>query len=343
MKRTRAAAIEVAPESFRKLGHDLVDRVADLLAALPERPVTPHEEVAEVRAALGDAPLPERGSDPATLLAETSKLLFEHSLYNSHPGFLGYITSSAAPIGILGDFLAAALNQNVGGWALAPLASEIERQTVRWLAELVGYPGDCGGLLVSGGNVANFVGFLVGRRDRLPWDAQAQGVAAGERRPRIYVSEETHTWVQKAADQYGLGAEAVRWVATDDQLRMDPAALERTIKNDLAAGELPLMVVGTAGSTSTGAVDPLPELLAICRRHNLWFHVDGAYGAFGTLLANPPEGLTALAEADSLALDPHKWLYAPLEAGCVLVPRFRSATLDLQLHPALLRSRRYGG
>jgi len=309
----------MAPETFRQLAHALVDRVADFLAGLPERPVTPHEPVGQVRALLGDHSLPEEGSDAGALLEEASRLLFDHSLLNGHPGFLGYITSSAAPIGILAELLAAAVNPNLGGWMLSPMASEIERQTVRWLAEMVGYPVTCGGLLTSGGNMANFIAMLAARRAKLPWDAQRRGMTAATQRPRLYASQETHTWLQKAADQYGFGTEAVRYVPLDEHYRMDAGELERCISEDAAAGDQPFLVIATAGSTSTGAIDPLLEIARLCRKHDLWLHVDGAYGAFAAALPDAPAELAALAEADSLALDPHKWLYAPLEAGSVLV------------------------
>ncbi len=317
----RVAPLEIRPENFRSLGHRLIDRIADFLDSLPQRPVTPGEAPPVVREALGAArPLPERGADPAQLLDTAAELLFNHSLFNGHPRFWGYSTSSAAPIGALGDLLAASVNPNAGAWFLSPMASEIEAQTIRWIAELLGYPTDCGGLLVSGGNMANFVCFLAARQAKAGWDVRAAGMTAeGARRLRVYGSKETHTWIQKAADMFGLGTDGIRWIPTDDKLRMDTAALRQQIRADLAAGDRPFLVVGAAGSVSTGVVDPLPELAAICREHALWFHVDGAYGGFAAALPDALSDLKALSLADSVAVDPHKWLYAPIEAGCALV------------------------
>ncbi len=316
----RAAPLEMSPEAFRTLGHQLVDQIASFLATLPERPVAPNESPDEVWQALGAGQLPAQGMEPGGLLEEAASLLFDHSTFNGHPRFWGYVTSSAAPIGALGDLLAAAVNPNVGGWALSPMASSIETQTVRWIAELIGYPADCGGLLVSGGNMANFVGFLAARKARTPWDVRTAGAVDGAgRRLRLYASAETHTWIQKAADLFGLGTDSIRWIPTDRQLRIDTAALREQIRVDAAAGDLPFLVVGTAGTVSTGAVDPLPELAAICREHGLWFHVDGAYGGLAAALPDAAPDLKGLCEADSVAVDPHKWLYAPLEAGCALV------------------------
>jgi len=313
-------ALALHPDEFRRIGHDLVDRVARFLEALPAGRVTAGEAPDVVRAALGhDAPLPDQGENPEAVLRSATDLLFAHSLFNGHPRFFGYITSPPAPIGILGEVLAAAVNANAGAWILSPAASEIEAQTIRWIAELIGYRRGCGGLLVSGGNMANFVGLLAARVARAGWDVRQDGLAApAASRFAVYASRETHTWIQKGADLFGLGSEAIRWIETDASLRMDADALDRALADDAARGVTPLMVVGTAGSVSTGAVDPLRRIAATCRRVGAWFHVDGAYGGFAAAVPGASPEFAALAEADSVAIDPHKWLYAPLEAGCVL-------------------------
>jgi aromatic-L-amino-acid/L-tryptophan decarboxylase len=318
---SRHAPLAMDAATFRKLGHRLVDQLAGFLESLPFGPVTRDESPSVVRDALDlTGPFPEIGTDPGPLIEETAQRLFAHSLFNGHPRFFGYITASPAPIGILGDFLAAALNPNVGAWTLSPAATEIESQTVRWIAELIGYPADCGGLLVSGGNMANFVGFLAARTAKAGWDVRRYGVSEDSgRRLRVYCSGETHTWIQKATDLGGLGTESIRWIATDSKLRMDVSALRRQIDADTAAGDVPFLVVGTAGSVSTGAVDPLPEISALCKEYGLWFHVDGAYGGFAAAVPQAHDDLRGLSLADSVAVDPHKWLYAPLEAGCALV------------------------
>lgn len=325
------APMEMDPETFRQAGRRMVDAVAHMLASLPDRPVTPGESPAEVRRILGQAGLPETGTAPGPLLEEATRMVLEHSLYNGHPGFLGYITSSAAPIGALADLLASAVNPNLGGWPLSPIGCEIEAQTVRWIAELIGYPADGGGILVSGGNLANMVGLWAARRAKTDWDVRREG---NRGRPlRIYASEETHVWIQKAAGLSGLGTDAVRWIPTDRDLRMDVEALRKRIEADRAAGDLPFLVIGTAGSTSTGAVDPLRELAALCREQDLWFHVDGAYGAPAAALSEASEDLKALSLADSVAVDPHKWLYAPVEAGCILVREVKRLRDTFHYHP----------
>lgn len=317
--RYREAPLAMRGNEFRTLGHQLVDRIAELLDELPQCPVTAGESPQVIRQLLGSTTLPETGAPAAELLAEATDLLFDHSLFNGHPKFWGYITASGAPIGVLADLLAAAVNPNVGAFTLSPMATEIEAQTIRWIADLIGYPRTCGGLLVSGGNMANFVCFLAARKARAPWNLQSEGLAAGNAPLVAYVSKETHTWIDKAADLFGLGANAVRWVPVNAKQQMDTVALEQQIIADRAAGLLPFLVVGTAGTTSTGAVDPLPAIAALCRQYELWFHVDGAYGAPATVLPDASPDLLGLRLADSIALDPHKWLYSPLEAGCALV------------------------
>src|SRR5947207_2042208 len=207
--RSRQAPLAMDAKTFKALGHQLVDQSSELLESVPARPVTTNRSPSDVREALDlNGPLPENGTDAVALLLQTARQLFDHSLFNAHPRFFGYITAPPAPIGILGDFLASALNANVGAWRLGPAASEIEVQTVRWIAELIGYPSDCGGLLVSGGNMANIVCLLAARAAAAPWDVRAKGVGAGP--PLVaYASEEAHTWIQKAADMSGLGTDAV--------------------------------------------------------------------------------------------------------------------------------------
>ena len=314
----RVSPLEIPPEQFRELGYRLVDRIAAFLDALPQRPVTPGESPSVVRRALdAENPLPQQGDHPASLLDRAADLLLAHSLFNGHPRFWGYVTSSAAPIGALAEMLAAAVNPNVGAWPLSPMASEIEAQTVRWIAELLNYPVGCGGLFVSGGNMANIVCFLAARQAKAGRDVRKAGVDG--LRMRVYCSTETHTWMQKAADISGIGTDAVRWIPADCDGRISVPALRAQILSDREAGEKPGLVTGNAGTVGTGAVDPLPELAALCRELDLWFHVDGAYGGLAAALPGAPAALSALHLADSIAVDPHKWLYAPLEAGCALV------------------------
>lgn len=329
----RHAPLAMDAQTFRTLGHSLVDQLAGLLAAIPDKPLTRDLSPSAVRDALDlNGALPEKGTDPAALLSDTAAKLFDHSLFNAHPRFFGYITAPPAPIGILADFLASALNANVGAWTLSPAATEVEAQCVRWIGELIGMPKGGAGVLVSGGNQANTVCFLAARAAAAPWDVRAEGLRS-DRPLLVYASRETHTWIHKATDISGLGTNSIRWIDTGPDLTMDVTALRTAIDEDLTAGRVPFMVVGTAGSVSTGAVDPLPQIAALCREKKIWFHVDGAYGGFAAAVPEASADLRGLAEADSVAVDPHKWLYAPIEAGCALVRDPEALTRAFSYHP----------
>jgi aromatic-L-amino-acid decarboxylase len=324
MKRESRSALDMSGEEFRSLGHALIEQIAEFYETLPERQITSATRSRKVIGELGTNELPEHGTDAGELLSEVAPILFDNSLHNGHPKFLGYVTSSAAPLGALADLLASAVNSNVSIWELSPVASEIETQAIRWIADLINYEPDCGGLMVSGGNMANFLGFIAARCAITPWDIRSGGNYGDDRRLTVYASRETHTWIEKAADVSGLGTDAIRWIDTDGQGRINLEQLEDRIVADRKDGCLPFLVVGTAGSVSTGALDPIQEMSALCREQGIWFHIDGAYGAPAAVLPEAPAELHALHLADSIAIDPHKWLYCPLEAACVLTRHKRA-------------------
>jgi glutamate/tyrosine decarboxylase-like PLP-dependent enzyme len=312
------SALDMNAADFRETGHRLVDLIAGFYESLPERRLTTGENRSQITDLLGMGGMPEQGTAAGDLLESVAPLLFDHSLHNGHPRFLGYISASAAPLGALADLLAAAVNSNVAKWELSPVASEIESQALRWIAELIGFPGTCGGIMVSGGNAANLHGFLAARQANAQWDVRRDGIGGDPRRLTAYVSQETHTWIDKAAEVSGLGANSIRWIGTDDNQSMSVDALRRQVEVDRRAGCLPFLVVATTGTVSTGAIDPVRELAAYCREQGIWLHVDGAYGAPAACLPESPDDLHALALADSVVIDPHKWLYSPIEAACIL-------------------------
>ena len=316
----RTAPSDMSPAKFRALGHRLIDDIADFYQKLPNLPTASPLLPNALRQKLGKQDLPENGTEMGPVLSKFSKLFFDESTHNGSPRFWGYITSSAAPVGALADLLASAVNPNCGAWALSPVATEIENECIRWLSKFLGLTGKWDGIIVSGGNMANIVGFIVGRRAKATWDIRGRGLTdAQARRLVVYGSTEMHTWINKAADICGLGTAAVRWIPTDDNHQMLPDELRRQVAADLSAGMLPCMAIGTAGTVGTGAIDPLPEIAKVCGDYGMWFHVDGAYGAPAVALPKASGALKGLRLADSIAIDPHKWLYAPLEAGCVLV------------------------
>lgn len=319
IKNHREPPIEISKEAFKKIGHQLVDSIADFVDSIATKPVTTGESPKQLQAMLGNASLPENGADANELFTKATDLLFNHSLLNGHPKFFGYITSSPAPLGMLADFLAAAVNPNVGANILSPIATEIEKQTIKWLAEFIGISTSYGGILVSGGNMANFTAFLVARTVKAPKTIKENGIDNASQKLVVYCPQTTHTWVEKAVVLFGLGTKSIRWINVDADNKMNNQSLEQTIKDDLKNGCKPLMVIGTAGDVSTGAVDDLKGIAAICKKYGLWFHVDGAYGIPAAIIPELKALFEGIEEADSIALDPHKWLYSPLEAGCTLV------------------------
>lgn len=314
----RNAPVEMQGAEFRQAGYQLIDQIADFIDNIGNKPVTTNPSSVQLSTLIGLDPLPEYGKTANEIVNRASGLLFNHSLFNGHPKFFGYITSSAAPIGALADLLAAAVNPNVGAQILSPVATEIEKQVVKWLGEFIAVPACFDGILVSGGNMANFTAFFAAINAKMP-ERKKEGNARAVNRPVIYCCRSTHTWIEKAASLSGLGADSFRWIPADSDNRMDIVLLEKSIREDKANNLRPIMIVGTAGDVSTGAVDDLKSIAAICKRHDCWFHVDGAYGIPAAVVPEQRRLFEGMADADSIALDPHKWLYAPLEAGCTLV------------------------
>ena len=302
----RMERLPLTPEEFRALADRVVDLAASLLAGLPTARAFPETSGAETLAAF-DAPLPEDGLGPAALDALSRVIALSRP---PGPRFFGYVLGSGEPVAALGDLLASVLNQNVTAWRSSPAAVTIERVVVRWLAEAIGCPGFVGSL-TGGGSSANLMGLAMAREARAP--ANADGVVTGG---VVYASSEVHMSIPRAAALLGLGHAGVRSIPVDGSFRMDVAALERAVEEDVASGRRPIAVVATAGTVSTGAIDPLRLIAEVARRRGLWMHVDGAYGALAALVI--PEAFEGMALADSISLDAHKWLYQPLDCGCLL-------------------------
>lgn len=334
----RKVPVEITGEQFKLLGYAVVDKIADFLKTLPEKPVSPINAENKIKNIIGHKILPQKGEGSKFILNEAADLLFNYTTFNGHPKFFGYITSSAAPIGALADLLASAVNPNVGAGVLSLAATEIETQTIKWIAEFIGYPTNCGGIMVSGGNMANFVAFLSARKAMLNWNVRGEGLnSKNSKQLVIYASTETHTWLQKAADLFGFGTNSIHYIPVDKNQKMKMDELKNHYNKDIQNDLHPFIVVGNAGTVATGAIDDLPAINKFCKENDLWFHVDGAYGAFAAALPDAPEELYALREADSVALDPHKWLYTPLEAGCTLVRNRKLLTDAFSYHPDYYR------
>lgn len=306
---------DFSPDEFARTIERVSRMAVDYLRDLPQRPAfrRPPDDITD---RLCNAPLPLEGESADRILADIGADIMPYSLGIGHPRWWGFVRASASPMGVAADLLATTMNSNCAG--SAQVATHLELTVLRWLAELVGYEPRAGGLLMSGGSAANFVALSAMRERQLP-GSRAEGMPGREDRPLVYASAEVHSCITRAVEFLGFGTNALRWVPVDDEWRMDVGALERMIADDRRVGATPVCVVATAGTVNTGAVDPLAEIGEVARREGLWFHVDGAYGAVGAALPELAERYRGLADADSLVVDPHKWLYVPYEAGAVLV------------------------
>ena len=323
------------PKRARRLGEEAVGLWEEFLGRLPDLPIDRGLDQEQVAGGvLMD--VPEEGLADEDLLEHVRKVVFDYSMYPGHPGFMGYISGAGTIPGVVADFIAAMLNQNVGGWRLGPAANEIETHLISWFARRFGLPEGAGGLIVSGGALANFVGLKAAREAKSGWDVRTEGVSAGD--PLVlYASAEAHDVNTRGADMLGLGTQAVRTIPTDENYRMQVDALEAAVRSDIESGMRPIAVVASAGTVATGAVDPLPDIADLCERFGLWLHVDAAYGGPAILSDELAPLLTGIERADSIAFDPHKWLYTPHSGGCVLV-RDRQTLLDaFSIHPAYTR------
>jgi glutamate/tyrosine decarboxylase-like PLP-dependent enzyme len=327
------------PEDFRHFGHRAVDVMADWLAGIDTRavftPMTPAD-----RAELLEQPLPEAGATPASILERFISSVLPHPMGNGHPRFFGWVNSAPAPIGVLAELLAAGMNPSCAGGDHA--AIYVERCATRWLMELLGYPtAGSMGILVSGGSMATLTGLAAARHRAATaagWNVRTEGLQGGRPRLVLYMAEEGHSCVHKAAELLGLGGDAVRVLPTDGHFRLDPAVVAAAMARDRTAGLAPFCVVASAGTVSTGAVDPLADLADLCARERCWLHVDGAYGAVAAVAPERADRFLGLARADSIALDPHKWLSVPVECGAALIRDGAALRDAFSLVPAYLRT-----
>jgi len=317
---------------FRDVGHRVVDLLAEYLDHIEEKRVFPNAEPRTTNQ-LFTGPLPQDPTSAEAVLNELETKLFPYCTNVGHPGYMGLITPSPNPVGIIADFICSALNQNVGAYSIGPSAVAMERQVVRWLTDLCGYGPKAGGNLTSGGMMSNFIGLKVGR-DAVTGDrAQHDGICE---RWAVYASEERHVSVDKAVDCIGLGRNALRPLPTDANFQVRIDALEEAIAQDKNNGIRPLSIVGVFGTTNTGAVDDIRTLRRLADRECMWLHVDAAYGG-GMLLSHEwPMRDRGLELADSITIDPHKWFYAPLDAGAVLIKDQERLTASFGIKPSYL-------
>jgi aromatic-L-amino-acid/L-tryptophan decarboxylase len=299
--------LEPSADEIREWSNSVTQFMIDYLAGLRDRPVYRQTSSREIRSGL-DSKLPIKGTDLDSLLKVFRETIVPFSRQNAHPRMFGYVQSPGTPIGAFADLLASTLNANLTIWRSAPAPVELERVTIDWIRQILGFGPEAGGLFVSGGSMANLAAVAAAR--------QTKQHSFG--RLRLYASSATHFSIIKAAVLLGIGRQNVQHVAVDECFRMRVDDLVAKITADLDAGYVPFCVVGNAGTVDTGAVDPLREIRDVANRFQLWMHVDGSYGAFAILADSARKLFAGLEQADSIALDPHKWLYLPVDVGCVI-------------------------
>lgn len=302
-------------DAMRVLGHQMVDDLIDYWKGIREekiwRPIPK-----EVKTFL-DQPIPENGQLPEEVYQEFKQYIFPYNKGNVHPRFFAWIQGTGTPMGTFGDLLASGMNPNTAIGEHS--AMYVDRQVVNWCKQLMNFPSEASGILVSGGSMANITALTVARNSFGEEKIRQKGLKAASAQLLIYCSVETHSCIQKAAEIIGIGTDGVRKIGVNERFELDVELLKAQLEADMKAGFLPFCLVGTAGTVNTGAIDPMEELLEISKAYGLWFHVDGAYGALAKLDPIYAPALKAIEEADSLAFDLHKWLYVPYEVGCTLI------------------------
>ena len=313
-------SLDISREAFEEISSQAERLVFEYFAQIAERPVMAPNHAGKTKAAV-NVELPVEGRPLAELIDEC-RTVMDLSRHNGHPRFFGYVASPSTAIGAYADLIASALNANITCWRSGPAGTEIEQLVVRWLGSLIRYDEDAKGLLTSGGSMANMIALLIASRRKAGVEVSRKGLWNVEAPMTIYASEEVHMSIPKAADVLGFGRDQVRMIACDERQRMRVDQLRSQIAADKKSGFTPICVVGSAGTVNTGVVDPLNRIADVGREYDLWFHVDGAYGAPGVLDQRKREMFAGIERADSVSLDPHKWLFVPVDAGCLL---FRDA------------------
>ncbi len=308
---------ESLSDQHKKIGRAVTDLISDHAARLDSAPVTSRATPDELKK-LFDEPIPIEGMSDEELLEKFARDIEPHAMQVPSPHYFGQFNPAPLAIGVWADALCSALNQNAGAWRNGPTSALIEAQVITWLCELMGYGRKSFGVLASGGSEANLIA-LKCARDKAAREICDRGVSAAGRELKVYTSEQCHYSVEKSLDILGLGRKSLRKIETDDRFHVRLDLLRAAIKKDLGKGHTPICVVGVAGTTSTGVIDPLPELAAIALENNCWFHVDAAYGGGLVFSDKHKQKLRGIELADSITFDPHKWMFVPFACGAMLV------------------------
>jgi aromatic-L-amino-acid decarboxylase len=329
---------DMDPERFRAAAHQVVDRIADYLGELERYPVLPRVEPGAI-VPLFAASAPDGPEPIDAILADVDALVLPNATHWQHPGFLAYFSTTASGPGILGELLTAALGQNPMLWRTSPIGTELETVVVHWLREALGLPDDWDGLLTDTASTSTLIA-LAAAREAAGLDAAADGLAGREDLGaiRVYASTEAHASIEKACMTLGLGRAAVHKVEADGDFRMDPAALARAIAEDRAGGATPVAIVATIGTTSSTSADPVAAVAQVAERERLWLHVDAAYAGVVALLPDRRGPFAGWERAHSIVVNPHKWLFTPLDASLLLTPRMDQLRAAFSLVPEYLRT-----
>jgi aromatic-L-amino-acid decarboxylase len=333
---------EMDLDEFRKYGHEVVDWMADYLAQPERYPVLSRSRPGEIAAQLPPMP-PETAESMASILADFENVILPGITHWNHPGFHAYFSVSGSAPGILGEMLTAALNVNAMLWRTSPSATELEEVTLDWLRVMLGMDDGWHGVITDGASASSLLA-IAAAREALDLDIRQRGMAGRADLPRLrlYISDQTNSSVEKGAITLGIGQDGVRKIPSDQEYRLDPQALALAIKEDLAAGWRPFCVAATVGTTATTSIDPVAEIATICRQHGLWLHVDGAYGAAAAVLPEMRHLLDGLELADSFVMNPHKWLFTPIDCSAFYVRRPEILRQAFSLVPEYLKTAEHG-
>ncbi len=329
---------DISPDEFRQYGHQLIEWMADYLENGRKYPVLSQSEPGQIAAQIPSS-APEEGETMEAVLADFQNIILPGITHWNHPGFLAYFSTSGSAPGILGEMLTSALNVNAMLWRTSPAATELEEVTLNWLLEMIGLPGLFEGVITDGASMSSLLA-VAAAREALNLDIRQKGMAGRADLPRLrlYISEETHSSVEKGAITIGIGQEGVRKIPVDSNYRMKPQALRQAIEEDIVAGWQPFCVAATTGTTATTSIDPIPAIAAICNEYDLWLHVDGAYGGTAAIVPEMRHILAGVELADSFVFNPHKWMFVPLDCSAFYVKDARLLRQTFSLIPDYLKT-----
>lgn len=324
--------IDMSPDEFKRLGYQVIDTLAQRLAELPDTP-TRSTIPQELSDALLNEEIPQDGTDPESVIQRVADEVLPYPMGNVSPGFFAWVNSTPSPIGVLGELMSAAHNASTAGGHHS--STYIEHAVLNWLKQIMGYATVAGGILTSGGSTANLTALAVMRHVKATHNVREHGMR--DQHMVVYTSEQGHLCIQKSIEVLGIGNQHLRKIPVDADFCMNMDALKAAIAQDRLDGLHPVCVVASAGTVNTGAIDPLTEIADLCEAENLWFHVDGAYGGVGILAEQVAHLYAGIERADSIAIDPHKWLYVPIECGCTLVKDANTMRDTFSLMPSYVR------